>query len=345
MTARASWPDADLLAEGLPLGLLATDSDLRVARVNGRLARWLGGPADTLEGRGLYEVVPGLAAWSAEHAGVLGGASAPAREVEIPGPTGTRRLRFSARRLADTGDAGLLLTVDEPGEDAARADRTARELRSLAHAVSHDLRSPVRHLVGFSDLLVRQADCLDEEGRTVLGFLHDAAHEAREMLEALLTYSRLGRRKSQPEPVPLAEVLESVDEASVRVEPAPDLPAVLADRELLAGMVVRLLDNVARHCSAGAPPAARIGAEHRGAVVRWWVEDDGPAVASRDRERVFELFQRGPDTRGRPGVGAGLALLRRAAELQDGRAGLEPAAGGGNRFWVELPAPGLAGDD
>ena len=347
-TTGQGWPDAGVLADLVPVGLDLVDRELEIRRANRELCRLLGRKRTDLEGRALFDVFPGLGARRSLIGSALAGYRSEPHELDACVGTAALRLEVAYRPWQDSDGetGGLLLLLEEVGTRGTRLHRLSAELESLSHAVSHDLRAPLRHLLAFSELLTQQhASQLDEDARTVTSFLRDAAHEATSMLDALLSYSRLCRQPPEAERIPLGEVLGP---ALARLKPgwgqpgeaAPggDLPVVLADRSLLHLAVEQILDNAVKFTGPSGGQTIGIGAEVRAGMVRFWVEDNGPGVPPLDRERIFGVFARGPNAREVPGTGIGLALVRRAADMMGGRAGVDQRESGGSRFWVEVPA-------
>jgi len=236
-----------------------------------------------------------------------------------------------------------------------RASRAKSEFITL---MGHELRTPLNVLLGYIELLLTGVGgTLTEEQRSYLNAAMRSGEHLQALLGNVLQYAKLelGVERLHPEPVALGPLLEETAEGlrpyaeekdlslEMRVEP-PDL-ALEADRTKLRQIGFNLLQNAIRH----SPPGGRIelGAsltdEER---VRLWVRDEGPGVPPEERERVFEPFVRldsqpnpGGDEKGREGLGLGLAVVQRYAQLHGGRAGVEapPDEGKGSVFYVELP--------
>lgn len=137
--------------------------------------------------------------------------------------------------------------------------------------------------------------------------------------------------------IALDQLAPTVRGLGTKVEVASPLGEVLAVRSLLELAIANVLSNALKFTAEGAIPAVRIGAERKGPFRRLWIEDNGIGIPPEDRERVFRPFERLHGMEKYPGTGIGLAIVRKSVECQGGQAGLEAPAGGGSRFWIELP--------
>jgi PAS domain S-box-containing protein len=229
--------------------------------------------------------------------------------------------------------------------------READEMKNtFLQAVSHDLRTPLAAILGLAVTLGRED--IDLEPGEVHDFADRIAANARKLdrlVQDLLDLDRLSRGIIEPafEAADVGELalelLRDLDPSvRRRVEVDVDRVIVGVDRRKVERIVANLLGNSAKH----APPSSRIWARvhpHDGGVLIT-VEDDGPGVPREIRERIFEPFRRGPGAdEHTPGVGIGLSLVRRFAELQGGRAWVEERTGGGASFHVYLPDARRAG--
>ncbi|MDN4171598.1 DUF4173 domain-containing protein [Nocardioides sp. SOB77] len=264
-----------------------------------------------------------------------------------------RQMTAAARRMA-TGDHGARVpetSRDEVGElarafntmaaDLAAVDRQRRE---LVANVSHELRTP---LTGMRAVLENLVDGVGPADPEALRPALDQAERTSRLVEDLLDLARVdaGRAPLTPQQVPLGALLaEAVAEAALLGRPVtydvvvspPDL-AVAADPARLHQLVANLLDNASRHSPAGG--TVRVVAEQAGERYVVEVRDEGPGVATADRERVFEPFgtlSAGDAVGGSTGLG--LAIARWVTDLHGGTIGfVEPAAGRGARVRVDLP--------
>ena len=227
-----------------------------------------------------------------------------------------------------------------------RVQDLERELATFAQSVSHDLRAPVRHVRAFTELLVDDhGDDLDEDARAYAEIIRDSARKLDGMIEQLVLYSRLGRKKHKLERIELAEAVRA---ALWEIEPArlpttdwahldEPLGAAWADMTVTVEAIQRLLENALTFVEPATTPEVQITSEHRGARIRLRIEDNGIGIDPEQAHRAFDPFERLGASDERPGYGMGLALVRRAVHRMGGAVGVEAREGGGSCFWVELP--------
>jgi PAS domain S-box-containing protein len=228
---------------------------------------------------------------------------------------------------------------------------TAQRLREVdemkntfLQAVSHDLRTPLAAILGLAITLGRDDIDLDAgEVRDLATRIASNARRLERLVNDLLDLDRLSRGIIEPafDVVDVGElVLDLVRDAEPPVQRrvvADIEPAVAAvDPAKVRRIVENLLGNSAKHAPASARIWARVHPDDGGVLLA--IEDDGPGVPEEIRDAIFEPFRRGPDAHGHTaGVGIGLSLVRRFAELQGGRAWVTERAGGGASFRVYLP--------
>ena len=229
-----------------------------------------------------------------------------------------------------------------------------QELETFAYSISHDLRSPLRAMEGFSHALLEDyGSKLDETGRQHAERVVAAARTMDRLIDDLLAYSRLTRSELDLAPIDLRRVLQGslqqveseVRSRNARVTITDSLPTVVGHGPTLAQVLANLLANGIKFVPAGRTPEIRVRAEARnggeaggrGGRVRLWVEDNGIGIAPEHHERIFRVFERLHRSADYPGTGIGLAIVRKAMERMGGASGVESHLGQGSRFWIELP--------
>lgn len=258
--------------------------------------------------------------------------------------------------LADA-NANLEAKVEERTTDLKEANE---ELQRFAYIVSHDLRSPLVNIMGFTgELDAIRRDLADEQPRDgtadparqqiladfdeALGFITSSISKMDRLIKAILDLSRAGRRDFMPEMLDLDTMFGAMRDAlshqaqevgaEIRIEP---LPQIESDRLAVEQIFSNLLDNAVKYLKPGHIGRVVVSGEEKigFAIIR--VSDNGRGIAPEDRERVFELFRRA-GAQDRPGEGIGLAHVRALVRRLGGSIRLESEPGEGSTFTVILP--------
>lgn len=226
-----------------------------------------------------------------------------------------------------------------------------RELDAFARSVSHDLRTPLNALVGFSTLLGQQVGpTLPPRELGWLAGVQQAAERMTQLIDALMRLSHMGRRTLEVGEVQVAALVRGViaELQASRAAPASrfligELPDVVADGPMLRQVFANLISNAVKF-STGLPPGreatVRIGGERDGDSVVFFVSDDGPGFDPADAERLFDAFIRLKGSEQVEGNGVGLSIVQRIVQRHGGRVWASAAPGQGATFRFSLPQEG-----
>lgn len=222
---------------------------------------------------------------------------------------------------------------------------TNRELESFSYSVSHDLRAPLRHIIGFVDLLNGRAEtALDEKSRHYLDVISDAAKKMGILIDDLLAFSRMGRSEMLKGWVDLGLLVREIvtdlevdaKQREIEWDVAP-LPVVLGDSAMLRQVLVNLIGNAVKFSRSRERAKIEIGMVEREHEIEIYVRDNGVGFDETYAGKLFGLFQRLHANEEFEGTGVGLAIVQRIIMRHGGRVWAEGAVNEGATFWFSLP--------
>jgi light-regulated signal transduction histidine kinase (bacteriophytochrome) len=211
--------------------------------------------------------------------------------------------------------------------------------------VSHDLRAPLRHIVGFADLLIESSGSEDAELRQrFLKNIKEAARLAGKLVDDLLSFSQMGRAALRPTTVDMNDLVAAcVDKLAPEARGRKiewdigALPKVRADPTFLHLAVFNLLSNAVKFTGQRDPAVIRVSAEDHAHETIFHVADNGAGFNMEYVHKLFGVFQRLHRMEDFQGTGIGLANVRRIVERHNGRVWANSAQGEGATFSFALP--------
>jgi signal transduction histidine kinase len=268
---------------------------------------------------------------------------------------GARRIGqgdLSARLPADTrNEIGLVaesfnVMTEQLAAREAELQEKLRDLDAFSYSVAHDLKAPLRSMVGYGSLLEADyADRLGVEGQDFLRRMRESGLQMSALIDDLLEFGQLTHRRVDMKPVPLqplceqlfSEMHEEIARQNAAVSYNGDSPVLLANELLLKQILRNLISNAIKFVPEKTDPRVRIIATKNGTMTRVEVQDNGIGIAPEHQGKIFGLFQRLHSPKDFPGTGVGLALVQKSVERQRGRLGVSSAPGQGSTFWFQLP--------
>jgi signal transduction histidine kinase len=219
-----------------------------------------------------------------------------------------------------------------------------RELESFTYTVAHDLKAPLRGIDGFTQFLLEDyAQKLDDQGRLFLQTIQAATGDMNQLIDDLLSYSRLERRELMTERIELAPLVTSLVDRKREEAPRPiqfivnvNGSSVLADASGLAQALRNYLDNAIKFTDKIEQPRIEVGSKETNEKCLLWVRDNGIGFDMKHHDRIFDIFQRINGAEEYPGTGIGLAIVRKAMDRMGGRAWAESEPGHGATFYLEF---------
>lgn len=274
----------------------------------------------------------------------------------------TADLNRSQDALRDL-NAGLEIAVAERTAELSRAND---EIQRFAYIVSHDLRSPLVNVMGFTaeletaiaplttlidrvdaeapGLMTPDARAAKADLPEAIGFIRTSTAKMDLLINSILRLSREGRRRLTPAPVDLPALIASIrdgfrhriDEIGAEIVIGTPMPPIVSDRLALEQIVSNLVENALKYLSSGRPGRVVVSARTEGKRVIIDVADNGRGVAPADHERIFDLFRRS-GVQDQPGEGLGLAHVRALTYRLGGLITCISDLGEGATFRLSLP--------
>ncbi len=275
-------------------------------------------------------------------------------------------------------EAAVAVFLDVTGREQANRTREqlvqqlaaqTGELEQVFRATSHDLRSPLVNIDGFSEEiriglaelrgLLEPTDLGDKRQAVqrllnvdlpdALRFVQSSTAKMERLLRALSVLSAMDSSALQLQPVNVAALMQRIlDEFSYPVQSLAadlrilDLPECMGMEDELAQVFSNLIDNAIKYKSPERALQITVAGERNGTFVEYRVTDNGIGVAPRHHKKIFEAFRRLDPNGPVEGEGIGLSILARIVARHGGRAGVASAPGDGSTFWVRLPACDVA---
>ena len=235
--------------------------------------------------------------------------------------------------------------AEQMAELAEELGRANKELEAFSYSVSHDLRAPLRHIVGFSDLLLESNGSEDATRRQrFLKNIKDSARLAGKLVDDLLSFSQMGRASLRPATVDMRDLVRACmqkllpDLGTRRVEwEIGQLPDVTADPAFLYQALYNLLSNAVKFTGQKDVAVIRIYAEQNETEAVFHIADNGAGFSMDYVHKLFGVFQRLHRMEDFEGTGIGLANVRRIIERHHGRVWADAVPGQGATFSFTIP--------
>ena len=220
-----------------------------------------------------------------------------------------------------------------------------KELESFTYSVSHDLRAPLRAVNGYSRILLEEhTQDLNEEVSRLLGIISSNGKKMGELIDNLLSLSKLGKREIQKGEVDMEGLVQSVVEELKNVEGGEkvaweihQLPTCYGDYRLLRQVWINLISNAVKYSSKKSFPFVKVGAEVKANEVVYYVKDNGAGFDMKFADQLFGVFQRLHKPTEFEGTGVGLAIVQRIVSRHGGKAWAEGTVGEGACFYFSIP--------
>jgi len=220
-----------------------------------------------------------------------------------------------------------------------------KELEAFSYSVSHDLRGPLRHIGGFVDLLIKNnSSQLDESGLRYLNIISESSHEMGNLIDALLTFSRLSRTEMQQTNIDSKNLVtlvlktfsDEIAQRNVEIN-ISELPDIKGDENLIKQVWVNLISNALKYSRNKEKAVIDIGGKVENDITIFNVKDNGVGFDMKYADKLFGVFQRLHKARDFEGVGIGLANVNRIVVRHGGKCWAESEVGNGATFFFSKP--------
>lgn len=233
----------------------------------------------------------------------------------------------------------------ERRESEEKVKMLNRELEAFSYSVSHDLRSPLRHIDGFVDLLMKSTgDSLDEKSRRYLSIIAESAQQMGQLIDDLLVFSRMGRTEMHEKVIDMTELLQETlenlqpeMEAREIVWKLASLPKVPGDAAMLRQVFLNLIGNAIKYTRGRTPAEIEVGCTEEPEEWVFHVRDNGAGFDMEYSDKLFGVFQRLHRPDEFEGTGIGLANVKRIITRHRGRVWATGKVGEGAAFYFSLP--------
>src|SRR5437870_10364934 len=230
-------------------------------------------------------------------------------------------------------------------ERTAELEMMVKELEAFTYSISDDMRGPLRAIDGFSRVLTEEyQDKLDKEGKRLVDIIRTNARSISELIDGLLTFSRLGRQPLEQADINMEELTKAVfgeiqaanRDRQLLLE-LHHLPAAFADPAMIRQVLYNLISNAFKFTRPTQNPTVEIGFRADGNQYTYYVRDNGIGFDMQYSNKLFGVFQRLHAVEEFEGTGVGLALVQRIVLRHGGRVWAEGKMNDGATFYFSLP--------
>jgi PAS domain S-box-containing protein len=236
----------------------------------------------------------------------------------------------------------------ELGRHVAEIEAANKELENFAHTLSHELKTPLMGIEGFSQLLKeRYSKFLDSKGQEYVGILCKNAQHMKELIDDLLSFFKLGRKDMEYSLVDMGKVAQEAYEQtrtaypdrSIRME-MKEIPPAYGDQVMLWHVFSNLLENAIKFSKSQPVALIEVGGRAEAEAATYYVKDNGIGFPMEEADRIFQTFERLHSSEEFQGMGIGLAIVRRIVQRHGGKAWAEGKPDAGSVFHFSIANKG-----
>ncbi|GGI81682.1 sensor histidine kinase [Legionella impletisoli] len=230
-------------------------------------------------------------------------------------------------------------------ERNAALEASNQELEAFSYSVSHDLKAPLRHIIGFIDLMKQdQNNQFSREGERYLSVISKAAEKMSHLIDDLLKFSRVGRASVNKQKISLNRLMNELEEefqSEIKARNISihyrDLPTVFADENLMRSVLMNLIGNAIKFTARQKKPLIVISSNEKEDVYEIAVQDNGVGFEPQYHHKIFETFQRLHPASEFEGTGIGLAIVAKIIKRHGGRVWAESEINKGTTIYFTIP--------
>ncbi len=230
-------------------------------------------------------------------------------------------------------------------ERTLQLENVNKELEAFSYSVSHDLRTPLRAINGYSVMLTEDyGETMDDEGNRILRNIMTNAKMMGQLIDDLLAFSRLGKKELVRKEINMHQLASTVVNDLLSHEPEDkyhvsiqNLPPVMADEVMIKQALINIIGNAIKYSSKKNNPEIEIGFKQEGGKVIYYVKDNGAGFDMAYADKLFGVFQRLHSQEEFEGTGVGLALVKRIIDKHKGEIWAEARENEGAEFYFSLP--------
>lgn len=227
-----------------------------------------------------------------------------------------------------------------------RVRERTKDLEAFTSMVSHDLRGPLRHSMGYARILQEdKADQLDQEANQYLDRIVASSQRMTVLIDSLLAFSRIGHAALKWDTFEMStlvrEVWNLIDGSGYEIQ-IDELGTVTADRQLLAQVWQNLLENAVKYSRGVENPAIRVSQETIEGATWFVLEDNGLGFDPKYADKIFEMFSRAHSGPEQTGNGVGLAIVSRIIQCHEGEIRASGQEGKGAKFMFRIGTPNIS---